>query len=129
MKMKKNILRILAAIPGIPMLMNGIGFLTNPAQAASGLGMDLLEGIGLSTQIGDFMSFFICVALLIFAGAFKARGLLLYIAAMFIGGAAIGRTIAAMAHGAEFATQLIVADVVLTVWLCLCAYFLDKAAD
>ena len=127
--MKKNILRVLAAIPGIPMFMNGVGFLTDPEQAAAGLGMQLLDGIGRSTQVGDFMSFFLCVAILIFMGAFKARGLLLYIAAMFLGGAAVGRTIAAMAHGADFATQLIVAEVVLTVWLCLCAYFLDKASD
>jgi len=127
--MKNNILRVLAAIPGIPMLMNGIGFMTNPEQAAAGLGMELLDGIGLSTQVGDFMSFFICIAILIFIGAYKARGQMLYIAAMFIGGAAVGRVIAATAHGAEMASQLIIAELILTLWLCLCAYFLDKVAD
>ncbi len=127
--MKKNILRVLAAVPGIPMFMNGLGFLTNPQQASAGLGMELLDGMGRSTQVGDFMSFFIGAAILIFVGAIKARGQLLYIAAMFIGGAAAGRTIAALAHGADFATQFIVAEIILTVWLCLCAYFLDRATD
>ena len=127
--MKKNILRILSAIPGIPMLMNGIGFLTDPAKAAAGLEMDLLEGMGRSTQIGDTASFFIGSAILIFLGAFKARGQWLYAGAGFIGGAAIARYIAATVHGADMATQFIIAEVVLTIWLCLCAYFLDKAAD
>ena len=127
--MKKNILRVLAAIPGIPMLMNGIAFLTNPAQATAGLGMDLLDGVGRSTQVGDFMSFFFGIAILIFLGAYKATGQLLYVAAMFLGGAAVGRTIAAMAHGADMANQFIVPELVLTVWLCLCAYFLNKVAD
>jgi len=127
--MKKNILRVLAVIPGLPMLMNGLGFLTDPEQAAAGLGMDLLDGIGRSTQVGDFMSFFIGVAVLIFIGAFKARGQLLYVAAMFIGGAAVGRIIAATAHGAEMASQFIIAETVLTLWLCLCAYFLNKTTD
>ena len=52
--MNKNVIRVAAAIPGIPMLINGIGFIATPLETAQSLGMELLTGIGLSTQLGDF---------------------------------------------------------------------------
>ncbi len=124
--MKQNILRILAVIPGIPMLLNGIGFLTKPEEAAASLGMDLLEGMGRSTQIGDTASFFIGISILTIVGAITVRGRWLYAAALFLGLAAISRLIAALALDAAMATQFIGAEIVLTLWLCIVAYFINR---
>ncbi len=126
--MKNNIIRVIAALPGMVMLMNGVGFLMRPEQTVNGLGMELLDGIGRSTQLGDMTAFFIGIAALILFGAFKSEGRWLYAGAMFIGGAAVGRIMAALVADAAMATQFIVPEIIMTVWLCLCAYFLDKGA-
>jgi len=52
--MTTTIVRITAALPGVLLAISGVGWLSDPATAAEGLGMPLLEGIGRSTQIGDF---------------------------------------------------------------------------
>lgn len=124
--MNKNVIRVAAAIPGIPMLINGIGFIATPLETSQSLGMELLTGIGLSTQLGDFTSFFIGTAVLIFLGAFKSDSKLLYAAALYLGGAAVFRTVAALFNGADMATDIIIVELVLTAWICTCAFLLGK---
>ena len=51
--MNTTVVKILAAIPGIPMLMNAILFVVDPAKVTADLGMPLLEGLGRSTQLAD----------------------------------------------------------------------------
>ena len=60
--------RIVAALPGLVMLLLGVGWVTDPAGAAEGLGMPLLEGAGRSTQIGDFGSFFLAGFVMVVMG-------------------------------------------------------------
>ncbi len=124
--MKKNILRVVSTAPGILMAMNGIGWLVQPEETAKGLGMPLLDGIGRSTQIGDFGAFFLGITILVFVGAFRCQGHWLYSAALFLGGAAVIRTFAALVHGAGMATEFIIAEIVMTIWLVVCAYLMDK---
>lgn len=124
--MKKNILRVVSTFPGILMGVNGIGWLVQPEETAKGLGMPLLDGIGRSTQIGDFGAFFLGISILVFVGAIRVQGQWLYSAALFLGGAAVIRVFAALVHGAGMATEFIVAEVVMTVWLLVCAYLMDK---
>lgn len=125
--MKTLLLRILGVIPAIPMLLNGIGFLIRPEQTAATLGMKLLDGMGRSTQIGDTASFFIGISVLILIGVVTTKARWFYAGAMFLGLAAVSRIIAAQALGAGMATQLIAVEVVLTLWLCAVAYFIDRA--
>ena len=49
----KNVLRIVAGLVGILFFLNGLQWIISPANVAESLGMPLLEGVGLSTQIGD----------------------------------------------------------------------------
>jgi hypothetical protein len=90
---------------GIGFLLQGAVWLVAPARAAASLGMPLLDGLGRSTQVGDFASFFAMVI-----GSRPGRGLLLYGAAGLLGGAAIGRTIAWAAQGADFAAAFIAVE-------------------
>jgi len=124
--MKKNIIKIVAALPGLIMLLNAIGFMVNPEKTANDLHMTLLDGLGRSTQIGDMTSFFMGTAILIFLGAIRFEGRWLYAGAMFLGGAALFRSMAAAVHGADWAIQYIVIEIVLTIWLCVTAYVMDK---
>ena len=127
--MKNNIIRVIAALPGIVMLFNGVGFLVRPEQMVNSLGMELLDGVGRSTQLGDMTAFFIGTGALILFGAVKSEARWLYAGAMFIGGAAVGRMMAALVADAAMATQFIIPEIIMTAWLCVCAYFLAEAAD
>jgi len=119
--MNLQLLRGLTAVPGIPMLLNGIGFVVDPAQAAASLGMPLLDGIGRSTQLGDFGGFFLSVAGFIFYGAYAVRLTWLRAAAILLGAAALLRVVAWLVHGADFAGPIIVIEVLLATWLLVCA--------
>ena len=65
----KNVLRVVAGLFGILFLINGLQWIIAPASIAAQLGMPLLEGVGLSTQIGDMGSFFITVGAMTLIGA------------------------------------------------------------
>ncbi len=119
-----SILRLLSAAAGMPIFGNGVLFITDPQTAARQLGMPLLEGIGRSTQIGDFGSFFLCSSIAAFYGAWNRSPLLLYVAALLIGGAALCRMIASLLHDAPFATTFIAVELILaTIWVVSGRYF------
>ena len=64
----KNILRIVAGLFGAFFLINGLQWIIAPASIAEQLGMPLLEGVGLSAQIGYMGSFFITVGVMTLIG-------------------------------------------------------------
>ena len=57
--MSQFVARILSLLPGLLFLSSAYTWVTNPSKASTDLGMTYLEGIGRSTQIGDFSAFFI----------------------------------------------------------------------
>ena len=61
----------LLALLGIMFVFNGLNWYINPAAAAEGLGMPLLQGGGLSTQLGDLSSFFLVLGLFVLAGVVR----------------------------------------------------------
>ena len=119
--------RILAGLVALLMGASAVQWLVNPAGAAEGLGMPLLDGFGRSTQIGDFSAFFVGVTIFCVLGAIKQQVTWLYSAAIILGLAALLRTLAWAAHGADFATPAIVAEVVMTVLLIVSATLMNKA--
>jgi hypothetical protein len=106
----RKLLRGATIVIGIGFLLQGAVWLVAPARAAASLGMPLLDGLGRSTQVGDFASFFTVAGALMVIGSRPGRGLLLYGAAGLLGGAAIGRTIAWAAQGADFAAAFIAVE-------------------
>ena len=100
----KNVLRAVSGLFGLLFLVSAIRWIVDPAAAAEGLGMPLLDGIGRSTQIGDIGAFFALAAALILAGTLRENATLLRTAGLLLASAAVLRTIAWMAHGAPPAT-------------------------
>ena len=107
----KNILRVVAGLFGTLFLINGFQWIIAPANIAAQLGMPLLEGVGLSTQIGDMGSFFITVGAMTLIGAllqtrhwFYAPSMLLLVAALF-------RTLSTAIYGAPFVLPAIVVEI------------------
>jgi len=120
--------RILAALPGLAMGVNAFMWVTNPAAAAQNLGMPLLDGIGRSTQAGDFAAFFFACSVMAFLAAWKQNPTWAYGAALLLGGAAVFRTLAWAVHGAEFATVFIAVEAVMTLMLVAAAQMMKSNA-
>ncbi len=126
--MKFIIIRIAAALPGVIMLVMGVGWLVQPAAQAESLGMVLLDGVGRSTQIGDMASFFICCGGFIFLGAFRAEGRWYWAGAALLLAAAVFRTVSWLAWDAPFAQQFIFSEVIFAAWLIVGGYLVNREA-
>ena len=107
----KNVLRIVAGLVGILFLLNGLQWIISPANVAESLGMPLLEGVGLSTQIGDLGSFFITVGAMTFIGAISTTRHWFYAPSMLLLVAALYRTLSTLLYGAPFVMSAIVVEV------------------
>ena len=103
----RTLLRLSVALLGALFALQGLGWLVAPARVASGLGMVLLDGLGRSTQIGDFASFFAMAGILMILGSRPGRATLLYVPTGLFALAAVGRTLAWALHGADFAAVFI----------------------
>ena len=123
------IARILAGLVAVVMGLSALGWLTDPLTAAEGLGMPLLDGVGRSTQIGDFSAFFLGTTLLCVLGAWRQEAQWLYSAAIILGLAALLRTLAWVLHGAPFATTFIVAELIMTALLITGSVLMQKRSS
>jgi hypothetical protein len=124
--MAHTITRYIAIIPALPMLMIGIGLIFEPELALASLNMPLLDGLALSTQLGDMISFFLCTGAFIFMGAIKAEPRWLYAGAALFTVAALARLLAWLVHGADLAVEPIAVEVISTIWLIVCAGLVKK---
>ena len=66
--------RIIPGLVAALLATTAISWLFDPAAAAAGLGMPYLEGIGRSTQVGDFSAFFVFLVVMCIARLLAAAG-------------------------------------------------------
>jgi hypothetical protein len=100
-------LRLVVALAGAVFALQGAAWWLVPARAAEGLGMPLLDGLGRSTQVGDFGAFFLTAGITMLLGSRPGRSSLLLAPAILFALAALGRTLAWALHGADFAALFI----------------------
>ena len=117
MSVINKILRVVTVLPGILFVVIGVGWIIDPASAAAGVGMPLLEGVGRSTQIGDLGSFFLTMGLLILVGVTTLERAWFYPPMMLLGLAAIFRIVAWLVHGAALAGSMIAVEIIVTALL------------
>ena len=79
--------------------------------------MPLLEGLGRSSQIGDFGAFFFAGGSMVMIGSITQKRIWLYAPAMMLCCAAVFRTLGWMIQGAAFAMPQIIIELVLTALL------------
>ena len=113
----KNVLRVVAGLFGALFLINGLQWIITPATIAEQLGMPLLEGVGLSTQIGDMGSFFITVGAMTLIGVITQARHWFYAPSMLLLVAALYRTLSAALYGAPFVISAIAVEVVVGLFL------------
>ena len=119
--------RVISGLIGVFMLYSALGWIMDPASAAAGLAMALVEGpgetsLGMNTQIGDFTSFFFTAGIMACIGAYRNEHVWLYGTISLLGSAAVFRTYAGLVHGADFLTTAIVFEVVMSLLLFLSVY-------
>ena len=111
-------LKVAAGLPAIAFVLLGLSWWVVPDLASAQLGMTLLDGVGLSSQIGDVASFFLVLGACILLGIFTSNHFWLYPAIMLLTLATVGRIVAWAVHGAALATQMIAVE-----WLVLAILF------
>jgi hypothetical protein len=104
--------KAIVGLPGVVFVAIGLIWLVAPGFAASQLGMTLLTGVGLSTQIGDLASFFLVMGGSILIALYMGQRVWLYPPVMLLGFAAFGRVVAWAFHGAAFAIDMIAVEVI-----------------
>jgi len=119
--------RVVSGVIGLFFFLQGLSWIIDPGAAAEALGMPLLEGIARSTQVGDFGAFFVSLGAMCLLGAIRSNAQWLQGGAMMLGSAAVIRTLAALVHGAEFATLFISIEVVMVGILLFVATRIESA--
>ena len=115
--MKQIIARVLSFLPGLLFLSNAYTWVTDPLAASNGLGMQYLEGIGRSTQIGDFSAFFIGVGIFCLLGSIFKNITFLISAVIILFSAAIMRIVAWQIYNADFATIFISVEIIASIMI------------
>ena len=108
-----KILRVIVAFLGVLFVLIGLRWLIDPSSAAVQLGMPLLDGLGRSTQIGDFFAFFLTLGTFILIALITSKRICYYPAIMLLGIAAVGRILAWLIHDAALAIDMIVPEIVI----------------
>ena len=125
------IARVISGAIGLFMLSSAYSWILDPASAAAGLAMILVEGpgnttMGMNTQIGDFTAFFFTAGLMACLGAYRNEYVWLYTTISLLGSAAIFRIYAGLAHGADYLTKAIAIEIIISVLLGISIYLMKK---
>lgn len=111
-------LKVGAGLPAVAFVLLGLSWWIVPDFASTQLGMGLVDGIGLSSQIGDVASFFLTLGACILIAIATRNRFWLYPAIMLLTLATLGRLLAWAFHDAALATQMIAVE-----WIVLAVLF------
>ena len=107
-------LLVLNAINGVLFIAIGLLWVISPYEAGANFGiLEISEGLGRSSLIGDVGSYFFCIGLMMILAAYTLRSIWFYAPAMLLGVTALFRVISWAAHDATFATQFIIIEIIL----------------
>lgn len=106
----KTLLRILVVLPAIFFILVGVRWAVDPGGAAATLGMELQDGLGRSTQIGDIGGFFLATGMMMLGGLVTSQRTWFYAPALLLALIAVFRILAWLAHDAALAIPAIVVE-------------------
>ena len=109
--------------------MIGVRWLVTPGDSAEALGFVLADGIGRSSQTGDFAAFFLTAGLCILMGVVSGKRVWYYPPVMLLLLAATGRVLAWALHDAGFAGDMILFEVGVSILLLVASRFLEPSAQ
>jgi hypothetical protein len=106
------VFKITAGAVALGFVVLGLSWWMAPEIAGTLLRMELQGGVGLSTQIADLAAFFLTLGGAILIGLVSTNRFWFYPPIMLIGFAVVGRLVAWLFHGADFAAGMIAAEAV-----------------
>jgi uncharacterized membrane protein len=107
-----KILKVVVALTAVLFASIGLRWLVAPEGVATAFGMTLMEGLGLSSQIGDLGAYFLALAIFILLALTTGRRTWYYPSIILLGLTAIMRTMAWIFHGASLAVDMIAVEVI-----------------
>ena len=111
--MKLTLLRTLMALPAVVFIVIGLRWLVAPDASAAFFGMTIMEGLGLSTQIGDMAAIFLTLGLSVLAGLVSGKRTWFLVPSIFLVLVATARILAWAFHGATFAADMIAQELLI----------------
>jgi hypothetical protein len=113
-----RLLVVLNTINGVIFIILGLLWVISPYEAGANFGiLEIPEGLGRSSLIGDVGSYFFCIGVMMILAVYTLRGIWFYAPAMLLGFTALFRVISWLAHDATFATQFIIIEILLIILL------------
>ena len=124
--MRQVTARVLSFLPSLIFLSSAYTWITNPSKASNDLGMQYLEGIGRSTQIGDFSAFFIGVSVFCLLGSIFKNVSFLFAAVIILLSAAIMRIVAWQIYSADLASIFIGVEMIASTMILISIFLFRK---
>lgn len=108
----RQLLRVALGLFALLFISFGVRWLAFPEGIADAFGLELGDGLGLSSQLGDLGAFFLTAGLCLALALVTGRRFWFYPPAMLLLLTALGRLVAWLFHGAAFAGSMIVVELV-----------------
>ena len=122
----RKVLTIVLVLVAVLFVFMGMRWLVDPSGIAPEFGFLLGDGLGRSSQIGDFAAFFLTMGLCILLGVVNRQPIWFYPPAMLLLLAAVGRLLAWVLHDAAFAGSMIGFEVVVGLMMLAGSRWLPK---
>lgn len=122
----KTVLKVIVVLPAALFIVMGLRWLVDPAGIAPELGFALGDGVGRSSQVGDFAAFFLTVGVCVLLGLVRGRRVWYYPPIMLLLLAATGRVLAWALHDATFAGGMIAFEVLVAALLLAASRWLPE---
>lgn len=120
-----KVFRGLAGLVGLFFVIMGVRWVFDTAGAAGAIGLPVLEGLALSSEIGDLGAFFFAGGTMALIGAWKQKAAWYLAPALLIGTAAVFRVLAAVVQDAAMAPAMIIPELIMTGILLMAARTAD----
>lgn len=121
MKLRSILFTAFLILPGVFFLFTGFQWLVAPESAASALMMPLLDGAALSSQMSDIGGLFLGMGLAVMGAVVTRKGEWLMPVSIILACIGIFRLLAFSLHDATLIPQMIVIEIVLSVWFAIAA--------
>ena len=119
MKLRSIFFPAFLILPGVFFLFTGFQWLVSPEAAASALMMPLLNGAALSSQMSDIGGLFLGMGLVVMGAVVTRKGDWLIPLSIILACIGIFRLLAFSLHDATLSPQMVVIEIVLSVWFAI----------
>ncbi len=128
-RLRPIIFTVFLILPAVFFLFTGFQWLVSPETAADALMMPLLDGAGRSSQMGDIGGLFLGMGLVVMSVVVTRKGDWLMPVSIILACIGVFRLLAFALHDATLIPQMVVIELVLSVWFAIASQKLSGEAS